>query len=647
MKKLLFLGLFLVNLGRLSSQVNTDSLIRVAENTSTPDTAKIKLYGDISWELILSDIDKSLKYAEKELKLAKQTGREADEAQAESDVGNIYNRKSDFSIALEHYNKSAEIRKRLNLSDKLASVYVNIATVLARQNRNKEALDIYFKSLKIFEANHDTAKMAVVVGNIGHIYYELEQNDMARPFYRRSLELAKKANIPSLIFSSYNLLAGIFYESGQYDSTLYYYRLAEEIGEKGNMKYGLAVIYNNTGTILMRKKNYTESLEYLNKSLLLREEMQDKLGIGTSNLNMGEVYKITGDLVKSKEHIDKALKIFLEINSIINIKQCYGFLSEIYQAKGELKTAIHYFELYSEYKDSVYNQNVAEQMAEMRTRYESEKKDLEIAKHKTEMQAREQQDFIKNIIMASILVLLVMGSLLVFSVVKRRQQKLKADAEAQIANLKVQRSKAVIEAEEKERVRIAQDLHDGVGQLLSAAKLNLSGLESSLKFDQEQDETLFKNAIGLVNDSVKEVRAVSHNMMPNTLIKLGLASAVREFISKMKSLPNLKIDVEIVGLDERIDQQVEAVLYRVIQEVVNNIIKHARATHISMQLIRHEQELTVMVEDNGVGFDVSLLKTSEGLGLKGIISRVELLNGSVDFDSTPGKGTTVTIEVAC
>jgi signal transduction histidine kinase len=217
--------------------------------------------------------------------------------------------------------------------------------------------------------------------------------------------------------------------------------------------------------------------------------------------------------------------------------------------------------------------------------------------------------------------------------------------DAEISTQKEIRTKAILDAEEKERRRIAQDLHDGVGQLLSAAKLNLSNLESKLLNQNEDQKLALQNALALVDDSVREVRTVSHNMMPNTLIKLGLGSAVREFITKLGNAPTLKVDLEIVGLDSRLDNQLETVLYRVIQEIINNIIKHAKASHISMQLIRHETELSVMIEDNGIGFDTKNLDNFEGIGLKGIITRIEFLNGSVHFDSSIGRGTTVIIDV--
>ena len=173
----------------------------------------------------------------------------------------------------------------------------------------------------------------------------------------------------------------------------------------------------------------------------------------------------------------------------------------------------------------------------------------------------------------------------------------------------------------------------------------LSNLESKLKLDNDEQKLAMQNALSLMDDSVKEVRAVSHNMMPNTLIKLGLASAVREFITKLGNSPSLKVDLEIIGLDKRLDNQTETVLYRIIQEIVNNIIKHAKASQISMQLIKHDTELNIMIEDNGVGFDSTKINEFNGIGLKGIQTRVEFLNGNVHFDSMVGRGTTVIIDV--
>jgi two-component system NarL family sensor kinase len=642
----------------LSSVAQTsviDSLVKEAAKSSTHDSVKIKLFGDIAWEYMGSDMNKALDFANKELSYATKANRQGDIAQAESDIGSIYNRKSIFDTALIHYNKALVIREKLKQDVKIAGIYTNIATVLMRQSKFEEALAINFKSLKIFEKTGDELKQAISLGNIGNLYYELEQNKPAEQFYRKSLALARKTN--HLITQGNDLvnIGGIKFEYGvqqdkivnpvELDSALSYFLEAEIILEKLNATYNLSAVYNNLGRIYFIKNDFAKALKFYENGLDARILLEDKFGIGLSYINLAETEKQLGNNSKNIEYLTKASDIFLSLKNYINLKQAYGKLAEAYELKKDYPLSLKFHQLYANYKDSVYNEDNAKQMAEMQTKYDVEKKDLELSKNKAELEAKEKQAFIKNIIIAAVLSLIILLCIVGVLFYRKKQVEQQAKLDLEIANQKELRTKAILDAEEKERRRIAQDLHDGVGQLLSAAKLNLSNLESKITIETEEQKVAMQNALTLVDDSVKEVRAVSHNMMPNTLIKLGLGSAVREFITKLGNAPTLKVDLEIVGLDTRLDNQVETVLYRVIQEIVNNIIKHAKASQISMQLIRHDTELNIMIEDNGVGFDTNKLDTFDGIGLKGIQTRIEFLNGSVHFDSSIGRGTTVIIDI--
>jgi signal transduction histidine kinase len=159
----------------------------------------------------------------------------------------------------------------------------------------------------------------------------------------------------------------------------------------------------------------------------------------------------------------------------------------------------------------------------------------------------------------------------------------------------------------------------------------------------EQNISL-QNAFDLIKDAASEVRAVSHSMVPNALLKSGLVSALRDFVQRIGT-EKQHINLVLHGLNDRLNENVETVVFRVLQELVNNIIKHAHATEITIQLIKENTELHIMVEDNGKGFDINQLEEKSGIGLKNITSRVEYLNGTVDFDSTIGKGTTVMIDL--
>jgi two-component system NarL family sensor kinase len=540
-------------------------------------------------------------------------GHRKGEANCFMAMGNNHYDKTEFVGALEYYIRSAKIREEVGDKNGLSASYIWIGNVYNNgMKRYDEARKYFQKALKIQEENGDEYNKAFTYNNIGISYYGEKK-------YKESLE---------------NFFRSV------------------EIKEKTGNKRGLSAPYNNIGNIYTDIAEYDKALDYYERSLKLRIEFEDSPGIATSHVNIGNVYIKQKQFDKGIKEHEQAFELAKQIGYKEGMQESLTGLSAAWEAKGNAAKAFGYYKKASVIKDSILNTSVTEQIAEMETRYESERKELENAQLKNdnlqqelEIKDEQQKNRIKNLVLVAVSILVLLAALLIWSASRRKKIRQEASLAAERARQRDLRSKAVIDAEEKERIRIAQDLHDGVGQLLSAAKLNLSGLEAELQLNDEHKSTLFKNAMDLVNDSVKEVRSVSHSMMPNTLIKLGLASAVREFITKLSTVPNLKIDLEIVGLDERLDQQVESVLYRVIQETMNNIIRHAKANRIGLQLIRHEKELTVMIEDNGVGFDTSLIKNSEGLGLKGIISRIEFLNGSVDFDSAVGKGTTVIIEL--
>ena len=250
----------------------------------------------------------------------------------------------------------------------------------------------------------------------------------------------------------------------------------------------------------------------------------------------------------------------------------------------------------------------------------------------------------RNVMLAALAGAVLLLSLLGYSFYRRKQLAQETRLQQSILEQQEKSTKAVLEAEEAERQRIAKDLHDGVGQMMSAAKMNLSAYEYAAQFQTSQEKQSFEKIIQLVDESCAEVRAVSHNMMPNALLKNSLAAAVREFISKLDSR-QLAVHLYTEGLEERLDFNVETVLYRVIQECVNNVVKHSGASKLDISLIKDKKEITATIEDNGKGFNSDAVQKSEGMGMKNIRTRIEYLKGSVDFDAAPGRGTLVALHV--
>lgn len=521
---------------------------------------------------------------------------------------------------------------------KLSSAYVMLL-------KFKESLYHCFEALKYYEQINNKRNIINVLVNIANVYQQQDNFNQANKYLREAEKKALENNFETSLGNVYNTMGILYAEHNQLDSAEKFFLLSTSLREKLNDNTVLAWNYNNLGGLYTMLENTDKAILYFTKALSKFEFDNNYDGQTTVTNNLGELYMQNNNPKKAFEYYNYSRKLYSKTNNPDNLENLYHNLSSYYKQIGDTKTALSYSDSLLSLKDSLYGNRLDKSIAEMQTKFDVEKKDLEIASTKSKLEVKEKENYIKNIIIISGLLVSVLISVFLLSIFKRRKIENKLKIEAEIAKQNEIRSKAVINAEEKERVRIAKDLHDGVGQLLSAAKLNLSSLQDKLKSNDTESLQLLNNASNLVDDSVKEVRTVSHSMMPNALLKLGLASAIKDFINKLSQGNKLKIDLEIVGLETRLEPNTETTLFRVLQEIVNNIIKHAKANYISVQLIQHENELTLMVEDNGIGFDTNKINSFEGIGLKNIQSRVAFLNGTINFDSTENKGTTIVIEV--
>ena len=225
-----------------------------------------------------------------------------------------------------------------------------------------------------------------------------------------------------------------------------------------------------------------------------------------------------------------------------------------------------------------------------------------------------------------------------FKILKDEKEKLILENAA----MQMSQFKAVIEATESERKRIAQDLHDGLGQLLSTAKLNVSSMEDSVHDDDRQQ---FENSMSLIDEACQEVRHISHNMMPSTLIRMGLLPALKELVDKACIPGQMQVQLQVNGLTNRLDEASEVAIYRVVQETVNNAIKYSGASIVKVLLEKTDKQLRLEITDNGKGFDTAAIGKSEGIGWRSIYSRVAMLNGNISVESGKGKGTRIVVVV--
>lgn len=546
-----------------------------------------------------------------------------------------------------YYNSSDSVafyaRKALKLLNKYpnASAESEANFLLGRVEKNKgnfeEALTYLIKALKAAEASGNEEALTRIYNGIGIIYKKMKRYDEALPYYVKANQLAIKYENHKAAANTYNNIGTIYLANESWDTVEIYYDSALMYAEQTKDTRALSTILFNMADLYRAQKRYNKSLSTSLRCLRDDKTNEDKYGMFMSYFQIARVLEEMDRFEESYNYADSAEQVAVKEQLNRERIDLYAWYSNVFEAQNNYEKAFDYYRKSRTLRDTMLTETTARQISELQTRYETEKKEQRIVLQQSEIKQR-------NYIIAGITGLLVLGLLLGYSFYNR--YKLKQQDKLQKAVIRQQElaTQAVIEAEERERKRIAGDLHDGVGQTMSAAKMNLSTISSDIPFKDVAQKQAFDKAMALVDESCKEVRTVSHNIMPNALLKTGLATAIRDFLNKIDSKV-LQVNLYTEGMQERLPNNVETVLYRVVQECVNNTIKHAAADMLDMTIIKDEDGVSITIEDNGKGFDIVQAKAKDGIGLQNIVTRIQYLKGSIEWDTAPGKGTVVMIQI--
>ena len=298
--------------------------------------------------------------------------------------------------------------------------------------------------------------------------------------------------------------------------------------------------------------------------------------------------------------------------------------------------------------DSILNEAIQKNTLEIEKKYESEKKELQIVK--LEANRKVQQFLIKqkntlNYILIGAAISLFLVTMLSY---RNYQQKQKIHQQ-KITDLETQQqlfaTEAVLKGEEQERTRLARDLHDGLGGMLSGIKYSFNTMKGNLIMTQENAQA-FERSMDMLDSSIKEMRRVAHNMMPEALVKFGLDTALKDFCNDINLTGVLRISYQSINIENVMFEQTTAIaVYRIVQELINNTIKHAGAQNAIVQLTKADNTLTLTVEDDGKGFDKNILNFSKGIGWNNIQNRVDFLKAILDVKTEKEKGTSVLVEI--
>ena len=556
-------------------------------------------------------------------------------AKGKASLGKVYLLQNNYDSAVHNYRIAIKQLEMHNNKIALAKAYNNLAYAEQQLGNYNKALENYLKAYEIFNFLKSTEHITSVCNNLGSLYYTLDQPAKAEKFYKLTLHFNKELNDSIITKDAYANLGNLFYSQMLYDSALFYFEEALLYELILNDDIGKGKTLNSLGAVYLILNRDDEASEVLTRALHLARRNNDYNCLMSVYSNLGDLHLKRNANRLATNYYDSCLIIAQDINDINQIMSSYLSLSNAYEKRGQYAQSLKYYKQHEQYKSTLLLEHTM--VAETESLFTKQKQENKILRLEKEYEKRKSQ----ITLLLSLIIVLITLSVSLFLIYRAHQKNI---ISKKLAEKQKDQFKAVIEAQDEERKRIASELHDSVGQMLSVIKLNVSDFEDNISIEKEDNEMLQKT-LQYIDDTCNEVRSISHNLMPGALIRFGLTSAIKELIRKINTSRKISFNFTSNQIDERISEKVELALYRMVQEILNNAIKHSKADQITIDLNKIDQSYILNISDNGVGFDSTLIDTSKGIGWKNINSRLSFINGTIDIQSKIGSGTSITISV--
>jgi len=588
---------------------------------------------------------------------------------------------NETELAKFYYRKALAISEKLKFTAGVTRSISNYTYVLNVQGRFDSGLVMNLKAVDITRKQKDPVLLGKALFNTGTSYRLLSQYDSAIHYFEEGQRIFEKEGDSLLIVRAFDVLQLLYYNLENYDKAIAYGESAVKGLRKFDDPAWLGAALSNLGMSYSEKREYAKAEKVWMEALAIGKKTGDLEMEGTQMLNLGDLHLNTGNYAMLDQYFSKALELYTKLdgaegkaialrglalhkfyqkdfeaakkygnesldiinrnNLLLQKKKTLETLSRIHIALHDLTTGQQYMKEATAIADSINNERIRRNAIEFEAKYETAKKDAQIKLQQAEIKQKNTLNYILIGGAASLLII----SLLAYRNYRHRQR-LQAQRIQELETEKyVSATEAVLKGEEQERTRLAKDLHDGLGGMLSGIKYSLNTMKENLIMTPDNAQA-FARSMDMLDSSIQEMRRVAHNMMPETLVKLGLDVALKDFCNGITNSGALNVQyqsLQMEGID--IDPTTSITLYRIVQELINNTIKHSSARNAIVQISRTDGRLNLEVEDDGNGFDTSILDKAKGIGWSNIQNRIAFLKGKLDVHSDIGKGTFVHIEL--
>ncbi|MFN6378886.1 MAG: histidine kinase, partial [Flavobacteriales bacterium] len=575
MKRLTLFVFFTISFLFSFAQSEEEQVLLSKLNASKDDSEKFSILRDLGYIYEFSDSSKALAYYRQAFKLAEKVNNNEWKSAACLDKGSVYFNFSNYRLALTYYHQSAFHAEQGKHEIRKAKAFTNLANSHYEIYDYDSALYYGLRSYELYLKGGDSALALLSISNLSSYYEEAKLHNECMYWVDKGLLLAENINDP--ISKARLCIAGAQSAVAFGDTTEAYRRLelAAQTAVRIESDYfssstyqGLSGIYNDLGNYELGNQFADSALKYL---------VEDEGGLYAASifLTKGRALEGKGNIDAAFDYYKRSEKLASDIDDYSTLAEVYLSLSECSRAKGDFKNALLYHEYYAAYKDSVESSDQKVLAAKMDASYQKTQRLNEIKALKTNEEILKLQTSNRLYWIVFLVLLLLLALTLFFvwrNIAKRNlaitKQQIQIN-EARIRELEQQAQMVVMDAiirgEQNERSRVAQDLHDGVGSLLSGVKLSLSAMKGNMVISEEM-ATAFERSIVQLDAAIAEMRRVAYNMMPEALVKYGLVDATKNFCADINTSNQLKVIFEAINFDVTLDKSKEVIAFRIIQE---------------------------------------------------------------------------------
>jgi len=551
----------------------------------------------------------------------------------------------DYLVAMGYYHAKLaryelsrhlfrEALKTADTTDKFAvgKIYNSLGNAAFNLGEYPEALQLYKKGLSYFSEIGDKHSEAGIHANLSQLFQLKGDNSQSRQHYKLGLSLLGDQKNTSAYLLMLHAMANVYGQSNLIDSALMIDKEGLTLARKLKLPEYESMFLDNKANCFMYSNRPDSAKIYFNKSLAIDITLGNIKQQSDTWLNLGILATMQKKPDSGEVFLKRSITLAKKSGYREGVMYALKTLNELHQQNKRYEQAFQIQEQYYTLKDSVSGERKEAAIAEWKAVFETEQKEQEIKLSKIQLER-------KNLIIGGLIAILILTSLAVYLAANRRQLKKEKIFNERTYQKEQEAAAALINSEENERRRIAAELHDGVGQTMTAAWLNLQAITTDPDRSTKH-VSLLETTTQLVQDSCNEIRSISHHMMPDVLLSKGLIPALKALTSN-STQRNLSI---ILSADEqqfKLDKMLELTLYRVVQECFQNILKHALASEVDISINQDASGISLMIEDNGIGFDIDDQNPKKGMGLNSICSRVHFLKGTVEWNTNSGDGGTL------